>query len=183
MWQKNRLDGVEWGQELGSRWVGRISSVLEFTWLLWGAPGLSSHDLMPQNIWQWYPVSSYAVGPLVLCEVSFEHNLLDDSMGVSGVVVHTYCAQHSEMSGFIRNSLIHCGAHWALCFCFNLKVSLLWKGNLEVASSSLLESKHHEGPVTDSVFTLQPPNCTWHAGGTRYLFLDSWIDKWIYPIA
>lgn len=69
---------------------------------------------MPQNIRQWYPVSSYAVGPLVLREVSFEHNLLDDRMGVSGVVIHTYCVQHSEMSGFIRNSLINCGAH-GLC--------------------------------------------------------------------
>lgn len=136
MWWKNRLDGVEWEQELGSRWVGRISSVLEFTWLLWGAPGLSSYDLMPQNIRQWYPVSSYAVGPLVLREVSFEHNLLDDRMGVSGVVIHTYCVQHSEMSGFIRNSLINCGAHGLCVSVFIWR--LLWSWKVSTVRGQLL---------------------------------------------
>ena len=49
-------------------------------------------------------------------------------------------------------------------------------------SSSTLEGKLYEGPVTDSVFTLHPLNCTWHLGDAHYLFLNSWIGKWIYPI-
>ena len=119
MWQKNRPDGAEWEQELGRqtheenllglgihkttlgspRWflmwhdTSKSSTVVPKKFICSQPPGLLWGFLWAQSTWM-------TAGGLLV-----------------GAVIHTSCAQHFEMPGFFRNSLINYKSYWALCFC------------------------------------------------------------------
>ena len=119
MWQKNRPDGAEWEQELGKQTheenllsLGiRKTTLGSPRWFLMWHDTLKSSTVVPKEFIRSQP-------PGLLWGFLWPQSTWMTAWGLLvGAVTHTSCAQHFEMPGFFRNSLINYKPYWALCFC------------------------------------------------------------------